>query len=500
MSRFFGCVSFVGVVMWMLLMAPCRADDPPLPAGLGDEAPPLPSGLGGGDEPALPSGLGNTGEPSLPAGLAASNEPSLPQGLGPDTNTSALDTEKSNKRRLPREITGFFETRIGLRTQEDPYEKDASLTETRLQLQYEKSADKFALRLTADLVYDDIPEEHEIDLESGEGWLDLRRASLLWRPTSFLDVTAGRQVLTWGTGDLLFINDLFPKDWNSFFIGRDDEYLKALSDALKLAFFTPVANLDVVYTPRFDNDRFIDGSRISYWNDSLGRQAGRDAVVTTDQPDRWFHDDEVALRLYRTFGAYEAALYAYDGFWKSPAGMDAASGKALFPSLSVYGASLRGPAGKGILSLEAGWYRSGDDLDGDDPLLPNSQARFLIGYEQELARNLTGAMQYYVEAMQEHDAYQASLPAGMKAADAYRQVLTLRLTKMMMAQNLRLSLFAYYSPTDRDAYLRPNVNYKVNDQWTVEAGGNVFLGEDRHTFFGQFDRDTNIYAGVRFGF
>ena len=48
-----------------------------------------------------------------------------------------------------------------------------------------------------------------------------------------LDVKLGRQVLTWGTGDLLFLNDLFPKDWVSFFAGRDDEYLKAPSNTLR---------------------------------------------------------------------------------------------------------------------------------------------------------------------------------------------------------------------------------------------------------------------------
>jgi hypothetical protein len=33
-------------------------------------------------------------------------------------------------------------------------------------------------------------------------------------------------IITWGVGDLLFINDVFPKDWESFFSGRPPEYLK----------------------------------------------------------------------------------------------------------------------------------------------------------------------------------------------------------------------------------------------------------------------------------
>jgi hypothetical protein len=110
-----------------------------------------------------------------------------------------------------------------------------------------------------------------------------------------------------GHGDLLFINDLFPKDWNSFFIGRDDEYLKAPSDSAKASFFSDWANLDVIYSPRFDSDRYIDGRRISYWNGQ--RLAGRDDEVDADKPDDVFEDDEWAARLYRSVGAYEVATY-----------------------------------------------------------------------------------------------------------------------------------------------------------------------------------------------
>jgi len=61
-------------------------------------------------------------------------------------------------------------------------------------------------------------------------------------------------------------------------------------------------------------------------------------------------------------------------------------------------------------------------------------------------------------------------------------------------------MFTYYSPTDADAYMRPNIRYKIDDHWTVEVGGNVFVGKDDHTFFGQFERNSNIYASLRCAF
>ena len=102
--------------------------------------------------------------------------------------------------------------------------------------------------------------------------------------------------------------------------------------------------------------------------------------------------------------------------------------------------------------------------------------------------------------MLDYDNYRLTLPAGMAAKDEWRQVITVRLTKLLMSQNLNLGLFLYWSPTDHDAFLRPRVNYKLDDHWIVEFGGSLFFGEDDYTFFGQFARNNNLYASLRYGF
>ena len=81
-----------------------------------------------------------------------------------------------------------------------------------------------------------------------------------------------------------------------------------------------------------------------------------------------------------------------------------------------------------------------------------------------------------------------------------RNLVTFRVTKKLLNQNLTLGLFAFYSPTDDDAYLRPNVQYKIDDHWTAEIGGNVFIGSRNHTFFGQFSRNSSVYCSLRYGF
>jgi len=454
------------------------------------------------EEPALPDGLeeSSDAEPALPMGLE--DQPQLPEGLLQEpVKEKEKPPEITPKLKLPFDLTGFWEIRAGVRTQVDPYQHDASLGETRLQLELEKNWTATSFKITTDFLYDHVFDHHSrINLDEARGWLDLREASFSFTPVEFMDVKLGRQILTWGTGDLIFINDLFPKDWNSFFIGRDQEYLKAPSDAIKVSLYGDLGTLDFVYTPSFDADRFIDGRRISYWNTMLDRIAGQDAIIRTDKPNRWFRDDEFACRIYKNISGWELALYGYKGFWKSPAGMDPLSGRATFPKLNVYGGSVRGKVGRGIGHLEAGYYDSRDDSSGNDPFVRNDELRLLAGYEQELAKDFTVGVQYYLEQMMDYGDYRRSLSAGTRAADECRHVITIRLTKLLLEQNLAMSLFTFYSPSDRDAYLRPKISYKIDDHRSVELGGNVFLGEDDHTFFGQFSRNSNIYVSLRYSF
>jgi hypothetical protein len=400
------------------------------------------------------------------------------------------DVNEPSSSQLPIETHGFYEIRGGYRLQNDKYEKDMSIMENRLQLDLSSYLDWADLKFKGDFIGDLVQER---------GDFDLREANLFARPTDYMDVKVGRQILTWGTGDLVFINDLFPKDWESFFIGRDTEYLKAPSDAAKVSLFGDWANLDVAFAPQFDPDRFIDGRRISYWSSNLGRIAGQDAIVHTDKPNDWFGDSEIAARLYKNIDNYELALYGYRGYWKSPGGQNAAMNQAIFPDLNVYGASALGTIAKGIGNLEVGYYESADDQSGNDPLVNNSEMRYLAGYTREIARDFTAGVQYYIEQMLDYGPYKRTLPSG-PARDRDRHLTSLRLTKLLMNQNLRCSLFAYYSPSDKDVYIRPNVNYKVSDNLAMEMGGNIFFGDYPSTFFGQFHDNTNVYLGLRYSF
>lgn len=352
-----------------------------------------------------------------------------------------------------------------------------------------------ALSAKADFVGDGISEDFRVEFRE----LNARCTPLRW-----LDVKIGRQMLTWGTGDLVFVNDLFPKDWDSFFIGRDDEYLKRPSDALKVGAFSEWVNADFVLIPFLTPDNPIRGERLSFFDPLSGGIVGTDNDLHFNRPPRTLNDMEYAGRLYRSVGSYEVAAYAFKGFYKQALGVEnPATGNLFYPRLTALGSSVRGPAPRtgGIGNLEFAWYNSEDNRRGNNPAVEPSQLRYLAGYERDLRSDFTLGLQYYVEEMLNRAAYERNNPPESPfTRDEFRQMLTFRFTQKLFQQNATASLFAFFSPTDTDFHLRPRFAWNLTDRWNITVGADVFSGRHDYTMFGQFEDDNQLYARLRYSF
>ena len=371
-------------------------------------------------------------------------------------------------------------------------EKENTIGETRVQLQAQHFSDSAEFFGSVDFLRNTV---HGRRFSA-----DIREAYMKFRFGGKADVKIGRQVVTWGTGDMLFINDVFPKDYVSFFTGREDQYLKYPSDALLLKLFTPAFNIDIVGIPSFDPNRLPTGLSLSSFNPLAGGLARNMDYPEPALPSGKLSNGEVAMRFYRYWGSYQLSGYLFRGYYKSPMGIDGVNGVMFYPELSTYGASARGPLWSGVLSAEYGYYDSRQDSDGDDPLIPNSQHRYLLGFERQWWTDFTAGAQYYGEFMVDYDAYAGTLFPGAPKFDELRQVVTVRLTQELLYQTVRLSFFAFVSPTDEDWHVRPQVTYKFSDEVSISAGGNFFGGEKVYTLFGQFKDNNNLYARFRYNF
>jgi len=401
------------------------------------------------------------------------------------------------------EIHGFIEHAGAVKTSDNELVKHGSfnLLEQRLQL---KASHAFPVesilgtwqsvaRFKGDFTVD----EHY----AGKTGFDLREANLSMSPASFVDVKLGRQVLTWGTGDYIFINDVFPKDYESFYIGRDDEYLKKPSDAVRLSVYPPFLNADFVAIPFFEPNALPQGDRLSFFDSFQGGIAGRESDRHLIEQPGQGHNIEYAVRLYRNFKSTEIAFYAFRGFDKMPRSYKSESSRQLYyQRQNVFGASLRSPVFSGIGNLEMGYVHSPEDSAGTNRLVENSIFKALAGYEKDLGNDLKIGVQYYYEQRLNYADYMQALLSRDFFWDEYRHLLTQRITKLYMNQTVMVSLFNFYSPSDHDGYARPSISYAITDRWKITAGANIPWGSHETTDFGQMKKNKNIFLRLRYSF
>lgn len=333
------------------------------------------------------------------------------------------------------------------------------------------------------------------------GSYEAREVHLAFSPASLIDVKVGRQVLTWGTGDYLFINDQFPKDYVSFYIGRDDEYLKKPSDALRVSLYPKIANVDFVAIGHFTPNTMPQGDRLAFFDSFQGGIVGRESDRNAVKPAQQAKNITYAMRVYRTFGSAEGALYVYRGFDPSPRSyLDEANRQLFYERLDVYGASVRGPVAGGIGNAEVGYLHSPQDNAGDNRLVENSMLKAMAGYEKDMGNDLKIGAQYLYEQKMDYDAYQDALLPNDYFWDEVRHLLTQRITKFFKNQTVMAGLFHFWSPSDKDGYVRAFCVYDITDQWKLTFGVNIPWGEDDITDFGMMRQNKNVFVRVRYSF
>lgn len=380
-------------------------------------------------------------------------------------------------------LNGFVESGFSPRlTKNDLLKNNDFVTaETRLQLSYSHFGENTESFFKIDFVNDQLKPTKS----SSQNEINLREASVKFSPLPFLDVKAGRQILTYGVGDLLFVNDVFPKDWNSFFAGRDLEYLKNPNDAIKFSVFSDFADLDFILIPVFEPDKLPEVERFTFWN---GKELST-TPLQTQKPAKTFENCELSARFSKNVFNYQTNFYFYKGFWKTPKAFDGTA-NFYFPKADVYGTSFRGQLFSGIFAGEFGFYNSKQDKNGNNPLIENSSYRYLINFEKEIIADLTGNVQFYSEIIK----------GETQVLGRKKNLITTRLTQRLFYETLTLSLFVFYGQSDKDFYFRPEVNYSFNDNLKLSVLASIFGGKENYTMFGQNENNSNLSLRLRYAF
>jgi hypothetical protein len=390
-------------------------------------------------------------------------------------------------------INGYLQLNYSSRITDDD---DYIVAEERLQLElskdtYDPVSASFFVKI--DFIKDELYEGDEgygTEIDTREAYLTLSFDSI--------DFKIGKQITTWGVGDLLFINDVFPKDWTSFIAGRPLQYLKIGTSSIKIGIYSSIIDADIIITPFYEEDVLPDGQRLFYYAPPM--PAGITSIVKA-LPEKDMSNSEISLKMTKYVSDVDVSIYAHKTYWRTPhTRFFGATAVIYYPELLVYGATLQKSLFGGIVKFEGGYYKSREDESGIDPLVKNSEQRYLVGFEKELFSEFNLGIQYYAEIMSDYDEYEANLLAGEPKRDEVRQVASLRITKFMLYQTLRLSLYTQYSPSDDDYYVNPEIKYNITDNLYAAVGANIFDGKDDHTMYGQFGGNDNLYMQFRYNF
>ena len=387
-------------------------------------------------------------------------------------------------------ISGYLQLNYSSRITDDD---DYIIAEERLQLEFAKDAYdpvNASFFVKTDFVKDELDEGNGYDIDIREAYVKLGFDTI--------DFKIGRQITTWGTGDLLFINDVFPKDWVSLLAGRPLQYLKIGTNSAKIGYYGKSINADLILTPFYEEDVLADGERLFYYNPPMPPAI---TEIKKILPEKDMSNSEISLKLTKHIRDSDVSLYAHKTYWRTPhTRFIGNTAEIFYPRLRVYGASVQNSLLGGIAKLEGGYYHSVEDESGTDPIIKNSEYRFLVGFEKELFMDFNLSIQYYAEIMSEYDNYRTNLQLNEPKRDEIRQVASIRITQFMLYQTLKLALYTQYSPSDDDFYINPEIRYNISDDFSVALGTNIFGGKDVHTMYGQFDNNDNLYTQLRYNF
>lgn len=323
-----------------------------------------------------------------------------------------------------------------------------------------------------------------------EGFVDYRLGPF--------DLRVGRQIVTWGTAEFVFVNDTFPKGWQGYLLGRPMEYFKIGVDGARVHLSSDLVNIEVVATPVFTPDDIPSAARFVLF-DPVADLPSR----VLELPARDFANAELAVRVDTRIFNIDLAAYGHRGRWRTPSlrfddPMMPTTAIFYYPRLDTAGASASLSILGAVLSLEGAYYDSRDDRRGDNPFCPNSQVRGLAALQASPIADMVLSVQYYVEWMQKFKDYEATWPpsfAPMKQ-DEYRHAVTAKITQALFSQRLTLSVFGYYGITEKDVLVQPMLTFKVSDRFVVTLGGTFIEGPLDRPFamVGQFRGNDNVFV------
>ena len=379
-------------------------------------------------------------------------------------------------------LNGFVDTYHALQLD---YPHRYMSSRTRLRLEMRADYGEASLFTSLNLAYNGI-----IDEQTGA----FLREAYFDYAGEFLEIKAGRQIVTWGVADGLRITDLIsPMDYTEF-MANDYDDIRVPVNAINLKYPGESFTAEVVFVPTPEYFVMPTGEE-NPWSTELPENARLDL---DDTPEKRFKNSELGGRFRFFLETFDFSLTALHTYNKAPVTVTAYNPatdsiliQGVYKPMNVIGGDISIPIGEFVLRGEAAEY-FGEVLSVANGLSYKTRNTFnaLAGLDWYAGNNWTLMVQYMHKYIAD---YRNNLSLEKNSS-----TVTARISKELLNNTLKLSLFGYLDVDNLGFYSRAVADYLVNDQITLSLGVDRFGGK-RGTFH-SYESNSQIFAKGKYFF
>ena len=383
---------------------------------------------------------------------------------------------------LSLQINGFVDSYHALQTS---YPHKVMSSRTRLRLEMRADYGEASLYSSMNLAYNSL-------LKDQTGAF-LREAYFDYAG-DFLEVKAGRQIVTWGVADGLRITDLIsPMDYTEF-MANDYDDIRVPVNAIDLKIPGERVSAEVIFVPVPEYFVMPSGED-NPWTRPLPERTRMDLSGT---PEKRLKNSEYGGRLRFFLENLDFSLTALHTFNKSPVTVasynpqtDSVLIKGVYKPMNVFGGDVSIPMGEFVVRGEiAEYFDEPIAFSNSGGYLLRNTLNALVGIDWYAGNNWTFMAQYMHKFV---GRYREKL-----GIEEHSSMVTARISKELLNNTLKFSLYGMLDVDNLGYYVRSAADYLLSDQITVSFGADGFGGK-RGTFK-TYKKKTQIWAKGKYFF
>ncbi|MDO8896057.1 MAG: hypothetical protein Q7V19_00295 [Bacteroidales bacterium] len=369
---------------------------------------------------------------------------------------------------------------------------DFTIVQNTFNLNIEKRTDKIGFKVNPFLYH---YFDKELDLGLREAYVDMYFKNF--------DLRVGRQQIIWGKAEGVFITDVVsPKDLREFLLPDFDEIRMGIT-AFKLNYYLGNSSIEAVWSPVFIPTQMPENESI--WAPKMIFPMSPEFDYSNSEVKPSLKNSELFVRYASMGSKIDFELVGGTFFYDDPAmnitrTIDPStmqlSGLIVKPEynrVNMAGGSFSKVLGGFVLRGEGAFY-NGRYFQTSDPMVKGSviekdNLHYMAGLDYTL-----GGVKLSTQIVQE---YIIDYEEGISNQE-FENTMTFLAKKDYLREKLWLELFAYVGLNKGDALVRPKVSYAFADGFDVQAGANLFFGDNGR--FGQYDKNDMVYLKLKYSF